>query len=89
MEYANEDFDDSDWFTIEFPGNFNDVFGETVVNDFDGVVWIKHLWGILGMDRKIPLWVHKKPLIMNIYERRRTTILGTFSALFTHFTISF
>ena len=26
-----------------------------------------------GIDRKIPLWIDKKPLIMNIYERRRTT----------------
>lgn len=41
LEYANIAFDDSDWFNIEFPGNFNDVFGETVVNDFDGVVWIR------------------------------------------------
>ena len=25
-----------------------------------------------GIDRKIPLWINKKPFIMNIYERRRT-----------------
>lgn len=50
MEYANEDFDDSDWFTIEFPGNFNDVFGETVVNDFDGVVWIRKSFYLEDLD---------------------------------------
>ena len=41
MEYANEIYDDKNWFDIEFPGNFNDVFGEVVVNDFDGVVWVR------------------------------------------------
>jgi sialate O-acetylesterase len=41
IEYANEAFDDSDWYDIEFPGNFNDVFGENIVSDFDGVVWVR------------------------------------------------
>ena len=41
MQYADEIYDDSNWFDIEFPGNFNDVFGETVVNDFDGAVWVR------------------------------------------------
>ena len=50
MEYANETFDDSEWFTIEFPGNFNDVFGETVVNDFDGVVWIRKSFYLEDLD---------------------------------------
>ena len=26
-----------------------------------------------GIDRKIPLWIDEKPLIMNMYERRRAT----------------
>ncbi len=41
IAYANETYDDNDWFDIEFPGHFNDVFGEIVVNDFDGIVWIR------------------------------------------------
>ncbi|MDA8923983.1 sialate O-acetylesterase [Flavobacteriaceae bacterium] len=41
IDYANEAFNDSNWFDIKFPGNFNDVFGETIVNDFDGVVWVR------------------------------------------------
>ena len=50
IEYANEDFDDSDWHTIAFPGNFNDVFGETVVNDFDGVVWVRKSFYLEDLD---------------------------------------
>ena len=50
LEYANEDIDDSSWFIIELPGNFNDVFGETIVNDFDGVVWIRKSFYLENLD---------------------------------------
>ena len=50
MAYANENYDDNNWFDIEYPGNFNDVFGETVVNDFDGVVWIRKDFYLENLD---------------------------------------
>ena len=50
IEYANENFDDSDWFNIKFPGSFNDVFGETVVNDFDGIVWVRKSFYLENLD---------------------------------------
>ena len=50
IEYANENFDDSDWFNIKFPGSFNDVFGETVVNDFDGIAWVRKSFYLENLD---------------------------------------
>ena len=50
IEYANENFNDSDWFNIKFPGSFNDVFGETVVNDFDGIVWVRKSFYLENLD---------------------------------------
>lgn len=50
IEYANENFDDSDWFNIKFPGSFNDVFGEIIVNDFDGIVWVRKSFYLENLD---------------------------------------
>lgn len=50
IEYANEAYDDSDWFNIELPGSYNDVFGDTKVNDFDGIVWIRKTFYLNDLD---------------------------------------
>ena len=91
MEYANETFDDSEWFTIEFPGNFNDVFGETVVNDFDGVVWIRKSFYLEDLDDAYFLDLGLRVVLGRIaigrlhqvfqfiqeYTRRRRKVKGT------------
>lgn len=59
-------------FKRDLPKRYGFIFEDPKEAD-EFYTFINTKYQLPGMDRKIPLWVHKKPLIMNIYERRRTT----------------
>lgn len=59
-------------FKRDLPKRYGFIFEDPKVAD-EFYTFINTKYQLPGMDRKIPLWVHKKPFIMNIYERRRTS----------------
>ena len=59
-------------FKRDLPKRYGFIFEDPKgVDEF--YAFINTKYQLPGIDRKIPLWVNKKPLVMNIYERRRTT----------------
>ena len=59
-------------FKRDLPKHYGFIFGDPKESD-EFFMFINTKYQLPGIDRKIPLWINKKPLIMNIYERRRTT----------------
>ena len=59
-------------FKRDLPKQYGFIFEDPKEAD-EFYTFINTKYQLPGMDRKIPLWIDKKPFIMNIYERRRTT----------------
>ncbi len=59
-------------FKCDLPKRYGFIFEDPKEAD-EFYSFINTKYQLPGIERKIPLWVNKKPLVMNIYERRRTT----------------
>lgn len=58
-------------FKRDLPKQYGFIFEDPKEAD-EFYTFINTKYQLPEMDRKIPLWIEKKPFIMNVYERRRT-----------------
>lgn len=59
-------------FKRDLPKRYGFIFEDPKEAD-EFYTFINTKYRLPWINRKIPLWIDKKPLIMNIYERKRTT----------------
>lgn len=59
-------------FKRDLPKRYGFIFEDPKEAD-EFYTFINTKYQLPWINRKIPLWIDKKPLIMNIYERKRTT----------------
>lgn len=59
-------------FKRDLPKRYGFIFEDPKEAD-DFYTFINTKYQLPGIDHNIPLWVAKKPLLLNIYERKRTT----------------
>ena len=59
-------------FKRDLPKRYGFIFEDPKEAD-EFYTFINTKYQLPGIDRKIPLWIDKKPYIMNVYERSRAT----------------